>query len=139
MPLAPPGGSDAIASIKSVESIESNLAKSFGATLEVAAGGERGPRALHLAATEPFNEQHLTNPRPTIRARLAAGQPIDAHSLQLWVSGLGPVAAQYDAKKKRVSYALTQRLPPNTYTVIVSATVNGQKVEARWNFTIDGA
>lgn len=131
-----PGVGEAIAS---VESNESNLAKSFGAALDFEGGGDHGPRALQLTTTEPLNAQHLTKPSPAIRASLAAAQQIDVNSLEMWVSGLGRVAAQYDAKSKRVSYALTQRLVPNTYTVIVSAKVKGQNVAARWTFTVDGA
>jgi len=119
--------------------IESNKPQSFEAAVDFEGGGDQAPLALQLAATEPLNAQHITAPSPTIRARLAAAQDIDAESLEMWVSGLGRVAAHYDAKARVVAYALTQRLLPKTYTVIMTAKVKGQKVEARWTFTVDGA
>jgi hypothetical protein len=54
------------------------------------------------------------------------------------VSGFGLVPAKYDAKAKVLTYAFTQKLAPKAYTVIVSARVKGQRVEARWNFTVEG-
>jgi peptidoglycan/xylan/chitin deacetylase (PgdA/CDA1 family) len=119
--------------------IESNQPQSFEAALDFGGGGEEAPPALQLAATEPRNDEHISTRNPTLRARLAATQDIDAESLEMRVSGLGRVAARYDAKGKVVSYAFTQRLVPKTYTVILSAKVNGQKVEVRWAFTVDGA
>lgn len=119
--------------------IESNRPQGFEAALDFEGGGQQAPLALQLAATQPKNDEHTTALSPTIQASLAAGQDVDADSLEMWVSGLGRVAAQYDAKAKVVTYAVTQRLLPKTYTVIVSAKVKGQQVEARWSFTVDGA
>jgi hypothetical protein len=118
--------------------IESNQPKSFEAALNFEGGGGQAPVALQLAATEPLNAQHLTNPSPIIKANLASGQEIDAHSLEMRVSGFGLVAAHYEAQSHVVTYVFTQRLLPKTYTVILSAKVKGQKVEARWDFTLDG-
>jgi hypothetical protein len=47
------------------------------------------------------------------------------------------VPAVYDPKTKLVTYAFTQKLVPKMYTVILTAKVNGEKVETRWDFTVD--
>jgi hypothetical protein len=54
------------------------------------------------------------------------------------VSGFGLIPAKYDAKAKVLTYAFTQKLAPKAYTVIVSARVKGQRVEAHRNFTLEG-
>jgi hypothetical protein len=38
-----------------------------------------------------------------------------------------------------VTYAFTQKMDPKMYTVILTANVNGRKVETRWDFTVDPA
>jgi len=47
------------------------------------------------------------------------------------------VPAVYDSKTKLVTFAFTQKLLPKMYTVILTAKVNGKKVETRWDFTVD--
>jgi hypothetical protein len=49
------------------------------------------------------------------------------------------VPAVYDPKTKLVAYAFTQKLISKMYTVILTAKVNGKKVETRWDFTVDPA
>ncbi|MBV9390362.1 MAG: polysaccharide deacetylase family protein [Verrucomicrobia bacterium] len=87
--------------------------------------------------TEPMNEQKIANLRPTIKANLAAMGDVEPNSVEVRVSGFGVVPARYDAKTKLVSYEFSQNLLPRTYTVILSAKVNGKRVETRWNFTVD--
>ena len=74
----------------------------------------------------------------SVQATLAPQQDLDANSVEMRVSGFGLVPAKYDAKAKVLTYAFTQKLAPKAYTVIVSARMKGQKVEARWNFTVEG-
>jgi hypothetical protein len=38
-----------------------------------------------------------------------------------------------------VTYIFTQKLVPKMYIVILTAKVNGKKVETRWDFTVDPA
>ena len=52
------------------------------------------------------------------------------------ISGVGLVPATYDPETKLVSYRVTQKLYAGQVTVIVSATVNGRKTEARWSFNV---
>ena len=55
------------------------------------------------------------------------------------ISGFGLVPAVYDPKTRLVTFAFTQKLLPKMYIVILTAKVNGKKVETRWNFTVDPA
>ena len=87
--------------------------------------------------TEPLNDQHITEPKPTIKANLASMGDVDPKSVEMRISGFGLVPAVYDPKTKLVTYAFTQKLVPKMYIVIL--TVNGKKVETRWDFTVDPA
>ena len=89
--------------------------------------------------TEPLNDQHITKPKPTIKANLASMGDVDPRSVEMRVSGFGLVPAVYDQKTKLVTYVFTQKLLPKMYTVILTAKVNGKKVETRWDFTVDVA
>jgi hypothetical protein len=89
--------------------------------------------------TEPLNDQHITEPKPTIKANLASMGDVDPNSVEMRISGLGLVPAVYDPKTKLVTYAFTQKLVSKMYTVILTAKVNGKKVETRWDFTVDPA
>jgi hypothetical protein len=62
---------------------------------------------------------------------------VDANSVEMRVSGVGLVPANYEPKSKAVTYAFTEKLLPKTYTVVLSARVKGRKLETRWNFTVD--
>ena len=62
---------------------------------------------------------------------------VEHNSVEMRISGYGLVPARYDPKTKLVSYEFTQNLVPKTYTVILSAKVQGRKMETRWNFTVD--
>ena len=43
----------------------------------------------------------------------------------------------YESKSQVVTYTFTEKLLPKTYTVVLSARVEGRKVETRWNFIVD--
>jgi hypothetical protein len=106
-------------------------------------GTQPGVEASQLASaamlTEPLNDQHITKPEPTIKANLASLGNVDPKSVEMRISGFGLVPAVYDPKTKLVTYAFTQKLLPKMYTVILTAKVNGKKVETRWDFTVDQA
>jgi peptidoglycan/xylan/chitin deacetylase (PgdA/CDA1 family) len=87
--------------------------------------------------TQPANDEHTRNPRPTIKANMASLGDVDPNSVQMRISGLGLVPAKYDAQSKSASYEVTQNLIPRAYTVILSAKAQGKRVETRWNFTVD--
>jgi peptidoglycan/xylan/chitin deacetylase (PgdA/CDA1 family) len=109
----------------------------FGAT----DGLDPGVMAAQLAAaamvTQPMNDERIANTRPVIKANLASMGNVEPGSVEMRVSGFGVVPAKYDPATKLISYEFTQNLVPKTYTVILSATVDGRKVETRWDFTVD--
>jgi peptidoglycan/xylan/chitin deacetylase (PgdA/CDA1 family) len=84
--------------------------------------------------TEPMPGEIITNPTPTIKANLATMGALDAGSIKMLVSGLGPVPAKFDAGNKTISYTVPAPLRPGSYTVIISAKSNTRPVETRWNF-----
>jgi hypothetical protein len=86
-----------------------------------------------------LNGQHITELKPTIKANLASMGDVDLKSVEMRNSGFGLAPAVYDPKTKLVTYAFTQKLVPKMYTVILTAKVNGKKVETRWDFTVDPA
>src|SRR6266436_1471853 len=81
--------------------------------------------------------QHINDSTPTIKANLATMGEVDATSVEMRVSGVGLVPANYEPKSKVVTYAFTEKLLPKIYTVLLSARVKGRKVETRWNFIVD--
>ena len=88
-------------------------------------------------STQPANGETVKTALPLIKANLASMGPLDNGTVQMRVSGLGPVPATYDAKAQTIAYQVTQRLRDKTCTVFVSAKSGGKKVEAHWAFTID--
>jgi peptidoglycan/xylan/chitin deacetylase (PgdA/CDA1 family) len=99
-------------------------------------GSESGvlPAAVTMI-TQPKDGETVNEP-PEIRANLATFGSFDPKSVTMRISGLGLVPATYDPKTKLVSYKMTQKTYARQVTVIVSATVNGKKTEARWSFNI---
>jgi hypothetical protein len=117
----------------------------FKAAIDFGQGNEGGgqPEIAQLAVasmvTQPGNEEHISNPNPVIKANLATMGEVEPASVEMRLSGFGLVPAKYDPQTKLISYQVAQKLAPKTYTVILSAKVNGKKVETRWNFTVDPA
>src|SRR5467141_2101262 len=111
----------------------------FGTTDSTQPGVETNQLAAAAMLTEPLNNQHITEPKPTIKTNLASMGDVDPKSVEMRISGFGLVPAVYDPKTKLVTYIFTQKLVPKMYTVILTAKVNGKKVETRWDFTVDPA
>ena len=109
----------------------------FGANDAVDPGTQAAQLAAAAMVTEPMNDEKISNTRPVIKANLASMGNVDPKSVEMRVSGFGVVPAKYDPATKLVSYEFTQNLVPKTYTVILTATADGQKVETRWDFTVD--
>ena len=88
------------------------------------------------------DSQNHTRPRENRRNPLF-NQPrtffVSSATRLMRISGFGLVPAVYDPKTKLVTYAFTQKLVPKMYIVILTAKVNGKKVETRWDFTVDQA
>lgn len=96
------------------------------------ASAEFSARDIHA---EPANDATLTDPNPLIKADLTRLGAIDDGSVSLRLSGIGPVALRFDPQTKVATYQ-THGLPPGEYTAILTAKVEGKKVESRWDFTV---
>src|SRR5437870_5914339 len=122
--------------------IEANKPKVFEDALKMigtstggaAAVAEVGAKDL---ATQPADGETVRTALPLIKANLSGIGQIEPGSVQMRVSGLGPVPANYDPKTGTVSYQVTQKLRDKSCTVIVSAKSEGKKVEAHWTFGIE--
>ena len=119
--------------------IESTKPKVFAEALNFTGAvegsdGEVLPAAVTMI-TQPKDGETVNEP-PEIKANLATFGSLDPKSVTMRISGLGLVPATYDPETKLVSYKMTQKTYARQVTVIVSATVNGRKTEARWSFDI---
>jgi len=125
-----------------IDSLKGDIFKAaldFGTSDSTQPGVETSQLASAAMLTEPLNDQHITDPKPTIKANLASMGDVDPKSVEMRISGFGLVPALYDPKTKLVTYAFTQKLVPKMYIVILTAKVNGKKAETRWDFTVDPA
>src|ERR1700756_4017701 len=123
-----------------IDSLKGDIFKAaldFGATDGTQPGVETSQLASAAMLTEPLNDQHITKRKPTIKANLASMGDVDPKSVEMRISGFGLVPAVSDPKTKLVIYAFTKKLVPKMYIVILTAKVNGKKVETRWDFTVD--
>ena len=120
--------------------------KVFEEALTMQGGGAGGalPATSNVAQlasssmiTQPMENETISNPKPLIKANLATMGDIDPKSVEMRVSGLGVVPAQYDPKTKTVSYQVAQPLRDKNYSVILTANVAGKRAETRWDFMFD--
>jgi peptidoglycan/xylan/chitin deacetylase (PgdA/CDA1 family) len=121
--------------------IESNKPKVFeqAANFTGSVDGGEGAGIMPAAVTmvtQPADGETVSDPSPEIKANLAALGNVDPKSVTMRISGIGLVPATYDPQSKLVSYKLTQKLYTGEVTVIIGATVNGRKTEARWSFNV---
>ena len=87
--------------------------------------------------TQPMQGETISNSKPTIKANLATLGDVDPKSVEMRISGLGLVQAQYDPATKNVSYVVTQPLKDKNYSVILSVLASGRRAETRWDFNFD--
>jgi peptidoglycan/xylan/chitin deacetylase (PgdA/CDA1 family) len=120
--------------------IESTKPKVFEEAVNFKGAVEGGNAAVMPAAatmvTQPMDGETVSDSLPEIKANLATLGNVDPESVTMRISGLGLVPATYDPGTKLVSYKVMQKLYGPQVTVIVSATVNARKTEARWSFNI---
>src|SRR5215217_5315543 len=124
--------------------IEANKPKVFAdAVSMIGASSGGGTAVAEVGAkdltTQPADGDTVHTALPLIKANLSSIGQIEPGSVQMRVSGLGLVPANYDAKTGTVSYQVPQKLRDKTCTVIVSAKSEGKKVEAHWTFGIEEA
>ena len=122
--------------------IEANKPKVFEDALKMIGTSSGGAAAVAEVgakdlATQPADGDTVRTPLPLIKANLSGVGQIEPGSVQMRVSGLGVVPANYDPKTGTVSYQVTQKLRDKSCTVIVSAKSEGKKVEAHWTFGIE--
>jgi hypothetical protein len=123
-----------------IDSLKSNVFKAaidFGTDDGTQPGVGTSQLASAAMFTEPSNDQHITETKPTIKANLASMGEVDPKSVEMRISGFGLVPAAYDSKTKLVTYAFSQKLVPKMYTVVLTAEVAGKKVETKWEFIVD--
>ena len=92
--------------------------------------------AAATMVTQPMDGETVSDSLPEIKANLATLGNVDFKSVTMRISGLGLVPATYDPATKHISYKVRQKLYDHQVAVIVSATVNARKTEARWSFNI---
>jgi peptidoglycan/xylan/chitin deacetylase (PgdA/CDA1 family) len=122
--------------------IEANKPKVFSEAVNFSGATSSGAApvtevGVSELSTQPANGETVKTALPLIKANLASMGPLDNGTVQMRVSGLGPVPASYDAKAQTIAYQVTQRLRDKTCTVFITAKSGGKKVEAHWAFTID--
>ncbi len=120
--------------------IESTKPKVFEEAVNFKGAIEGGGAEIMPAATtmvtQPRDGETVSDSLPEIKANLATLGNVDPKSVTMRISGLGLVSATYNPETKLVSYKMTQKTYARQVTVIVSATVNARKTEARWSFNI---
>jgi peptidoglycan/xylan/chitin deacetylase (PgdA/CDA1 family) len=122
--------------------IEANKPKVFEDALKMIGTSSGGAAAVAEVgakdlATQPADGETVRTTLPLIKANLSGVGQIEPGSVQMRVSGLGVVPANYDPKTGSVSYQVTQKLRDKSCTVILSAKSEGKKVEAHWTFGIE--
>jgi peptidoglycan/xylan/chitin deacetylase (PgdA/CDA1 family) len=124
--------------------IEANKPKVFADAVSMIGASTGGGTAVAEVGakdltTQPADGDTVRTPTPLIKANLSSIGQIEPGSVQMRVSGLGLVPANFDPKTGIVSYQVTQKLRDKTCTVIVSAKSEGKKVETHWTFGIEEA
>jgi len=122
--------------------IEANKPKVFDDAIKMIATSSGGGSAVAEVgakdlSTQPGDGETVHTALPLIKANLSPLGTIDPGSVQMRVSGLGVVPANFDPKSGTVSYQVTQKLHEKSCSVIISAKSEGKKVEAHWTFGIE--
>jgi peptidoglycan/xylan/chitin deacetylase (PgdA/CDA1 family) len=122
--------------------IEANKPKVFADAVSMIGASTGGGTAVAEVGaqdltTQPADGETVRTALPLIKANLSSIGQIDPGSVQMRVSGLGLVPANFDPKTGTVSYQVPQKLRDKTCTVIVSAKSAGKKVETHWTFGIE--
>ena len=124
--------------------IEANKPKVFADAVGMIGASSGGGTAVAEVGskdltTQPADGDSVRTATPLIKANLGSIGQIEPGSVQMRVSGLGLVPANFDPKTGMVSYQVPQKLREKTCTVIVSAKSEGKKVETHWTFGIEEA
>ncbi len=117
-----------------------DLAANFG-------GAAPGPAATNAMAgaqpaaaamiTQPMEGETVNTATPLIKANLAVLGKIDPKSVQMQLSGFGPVPATFDPASGLITFQTTQKIRDRSCTVTVTAVASGKKVSTRWSFNVE--
>ncbi len=116
------------------------LAANFGGAAPAPAATSAMAAAQPAAAamiTQPMEGETVQTPLPLIRANLAVLGKIDPRSVEMQLSGFGPVPATFDPASGLISYQTTQKIRDRSCTVTVTAIASGKKVSTRWSFNVE--
>ena len=127
--------------------IESTKPKIFSDALAMIGGsGDPAPQAapaelMHAAAasmvTMPFEGEVVKELKPVVKADLAVLGEVEPGTVEIRISGVGPIPVRYDAATKKAEGVLVEPLKSRNVTVILSALVHSKKVEIKWQFVCD--
>lgn len=98
-----------------------------------------GQLAASSMVTVPMEGETVREAKPMIKANLATLGEVEPGTVEIRVSGIGPVPVKYNPATKLAEGTLLQPLKDKQVTVILSALVNGRKVETRWSFNYEPA
>ena len=120
------------------------MAANFGSTPAPNAGSRAAVSAMATAApaaaamiTQPMEGETVQNPLPLIKANLAVLGKIDPKTVEMQLSGFGPVPAAFDPATGLITYQTTQKIRDRACTVTVTAMAGGKKVSTRWSFYVE--
>jgi len=102
-----------------------------------AAAAVTGQLAAVSMLTVPGEGETVRNLKPAIKANLATMGNVEPGTVEIRVSGVGAVPVKYDPATRLAEGTLMQPLKDRQVTVLLSAQVNGRRVETRWNFICD--
>ncbi|MEP7078896.1 MAG: polysaccharide deacetylase family protein [Chthoniobacterales bacterium] len=121
--------------------MEANKPKTFTDAVSAIATTASGPAVAEVStaglATQPADGETIKTALPLIKANLSSMGPIDPGTVQMRISSLGVVPANFDAANATVTYQVMQKLRDKTCTVILSAKSGGKRIETHWTFAID--
>ncbi len=126
--------------------VESTKPKIFADALSMIGGGGgmaesassvSGQLAAVSMVTVPNEGETVHELKPVIKANLATMGEVEPGTVEIRVSGVGAVPVKYDPATRLAEGTLMQPLKDRQVTVLLSAQVNGRKVETRWNFVCD--
>ena len=123
--------------------VEASKPQIFGDAMKMIGGGvvasNSEPAYQETASasmiTKPLDGESIKDPKPLIKANLATLGDLDPRSVQMRISGFGVVPAKYDAASKTIEFQVTKPLTENDYTVFISGSAQGKKIETKWSFS----
>jgi hypothetical protein len=113
-----------------------NSLKFGGAAGGAVAQTTAGPAAATMI-TQPMQNEVISDPKPVIQINLATLGKVDPSSVEMRISGFGPVPAEYDEATQLLRYSMHQKLREPQVLVVVSGRAEGKKVQTSWTFQFD--